>query len=72
MCLVVPDANEQYGLGLQSLEAVAINWMGGWYTDGRNYEMILSDGAGKINADQWFWEAFGRGLEALGALWAAF
>ncbi len=55
----LPKIIEQYGLGLQSLEAVAINWMGGWYTDGRNYEMILSDGTGYLNADDWVYAAFG-------------
>ena len=55
----LPAIIEQYGLGLQSLEAIAIDWMGGWYADGRNYEMILSGGSGHLNADDWVYAAFG-------------
>ncbi|MDP6888949.1 MAG: hypothetical protein QF454_02845, partial [Candidatus Thalassarchaeaceae archaeon] len=46
------------GLDIQDLA----NWAGGWMGEvdpNKRYEMILSGGSGWIDADEWFYEAFG-------------
>lgn len=48
----------EYTFSLWALQAIG-GWAGDWFLSDAEYEMILSGGTGKIDADEWFWEAFG-------------
>ena len=48
----------EYTFSIWALREIGA-WAGDWFLSSSEYEMILSEGAGKIDADQWFWEAFG-------------
>ena len=49
---------EQYTFPFWALQSIG-GWAGDWFLSTANYEMILSGGNGKINADEWFYESFG-------------
>jgi len=48
----------EYTFSLWALQEIG-GWAGDWFLSDAEYEMILSGGTGKIDADEWFWEAFG-------------
>ena len=48
----------EYTFSIWALQEIGA-WAGDWFLSSAEYEMILSGGSGKIDADQWFWEAFG-------------
>ena len=48
----------EYTFSIWALQEIGA-WAGDWFLSSSEYEMILSGGSGKIDADQWFWEAFG-------------
>jgi len=47
-----------YSFNIFALQDIG-GWAGDWFLSSTEYEMILSGGTGKIDADEWFWEAFG-------------
>ena len=76
--------NESSRFGYTELVAIGLDWAGAWFLADTDFEMILAGDSGKMNADEWFWEAFGSidpinheyitlGLNvgtALGPLWS--
>ena len=58
---------EQDRFGYTDFVGVGLNWAGAWMDavedsfgiQGEQYEMILSGGSGWIDAEEWFYEAFG-------------
>lgn len=48
----------EYTFSLWALQEIG-GWAGDWFLSDTEYEMILSGGTGKIDADEWFWESFG-------------
>ena len=45
--------------GYSDLIGIGLDWAGEWFLADNDFEMILAGGSGKMNADEWFWEAFG-------------
>ncbi len=51
--------NESSRFGYTELVGIGLDWAGAWFLADTDFEMVLAGGSGKMNADEWFLEAFG-------------
>ncbi|MEE2747764.1 MAG: hypothetical protein VX473_04785, partial [Candidatus Thermoplasmatota archaeon] len=51
--------NPSSRFGYTELIGIGIDWAGEWFLATNQFEMVLAGGSGKIDADEWFYEAFG-------------
>ena len=51
--------NESSRFGYTELVGIGLDWAGAWFLADTDFEMVLAGASGKMNADEWFLEAFG-------------
>ena len=51
--------NQTNRFGYSEMIAIGQDWAGEWFLANTQFEMILAGGTGKMDADEWFLEAFG-------------
>jgi hypothetical protein len=51
--------NQTNRFGYSEMIAIGQNWAGEWFQANTQFEMVLAGDSGKIDADEWFLEAFG-------------
>ena len=51
--------NESSRFGYTELVGIGLDWAGAWFLADTDFVMVLAGDSGKMNADEWFLEAFG-------------